>query len=152
LVDSLVFLSLWRQRECLAIYYWDHGEHFLRPRFFETAVLNVPSSSFNDESEAIGTVLGISLNLFDSLLGNISLNVKLVQLEASLIGSNHLLDGGQIALRVEESTDHDDSRQGQWVVLEQVELLASLQKIDDPELETSLRRVGQGCPGSRHSV
>ena len=67
-------------------------------------------------------------------------------------GGDHLLDGCEVGLRVEESGDHDNFRQVERIIFEKVELLDSLQKIDDPAFQSSPAGVGEVGPDQRNFV
>ena len=108
MVNSLVFLTLCRQRQSLTVNYRNHRKHLLRSRLLNVPACNVPSGTLQNKAVDEGTIFGSGVNLFYSLFGDISLNIEFVELYSgspSLLvssGSHDLLDGSEVGLRIEE--------------------------------------------------
>ena len=127
LVDVLVYLfDSGGDDLSSAVNDWHNGELFLWSRFFKLTNSSIPSSSFNLETEDVGTFFAWWKVLLPiELLKDIGLDTKLVELCLFLSGVD-LLNGSQEGLWVEKSVQESALWSSDWVIFPQVQLVKSL--------------------------
>jgi len=155
-IDSLInlaFLSL----QGLAVDDGNDRELLLRDGLFHLSRVLLPGSTFELETENVGTILNTleharNLRLPVELLLDISLDVKLVKSLSGLLGTD-LLNGSEVRVRLVESVQEADGLVNRgWVILPQVKHFQSLLQVIEPGSETSGGHPGLLGPLSADSV